>query len=132
MASDYVKMLEKENEILNEKLAHFDLIYDILNSKVNVIRSDLYNKISPYDLCNFLEKHGWKMRYEKQHERYLTRCYVSCKKDIKLKIHLKDTNDEASRSSDISKRIRIAIETFCQLHNKGQLQVVFDILRESL
>ncbi len=132
MNKDYIKTLEKENEILNEKLASFDLIYDILSSKVNIIRSDLYNKINPYDLCSYLEKHGWKKRYESQHERYVTRCYVSCKKDVKLKIHLKDLNDGASRSSDISKRIRIAIESFANLHKKGELQVIFEILRENI
>lgn len=130
MTNEYIKTLEKENELLNEKLAHFDLIYDILTSKVKVVRSDLYSKINPYDLCKYIEKHGWTLNYEKQHERYLTRCYVSCKKDVKVKIHLKDENEEASRSSDISKRIRIAIESFCALHKKGELQVIFEILRD--
>ena len=132
MSSDYIKMLEKENENLNKKLAHHDLIYDILNSKVKVIRSDLYGQVDPLALCNYLVKHGWKERYEKEHERYVTRCYESCKKDIKIKVHLRDKNDSGSRSSDISKRIRIAIDTFCNLHKKGELQVVFDILKEQL
>ena len=129
MSNDYVKTLEKENEILNEKLASYDLIYDILNSKVNVVRSDLYSKICPYALCDYVERHGWNEKYEKKHERYLTRCYESPKKDIKIKIHLKDYNTNASRSSDISKRIRIAINSISNLHKKGELLVIFEILK---
>ena len=133
MNKEYIEILEKENEVLNTKLAQYDLICDILDSKVNVIRSDLYAKIKPLSLCAFLEKHGWKQRYEKQHERYLTRCYESQKKDIKVKIHLTDNNFErGSRSSDISKRIRITIDKFCGLHGCGHLLVIFNILKDQV
>ena len=129
---EYVKTLEETNQKLMEKLADHDLILDILKSRVKVLRSDLFNQIDPYHLCNYLEKHGWTMKYEAQHERYLTRSYQSPKKDCKVKVHLKDTMKEARERSDVSKKIRICIEIFSHLSNKGILEVVFDILRETI
>lgn len=125
----YVKQLEEENEKLRQDLADRDLIYDILGSKVTVQRTDFWNAIDPFAMAKYMEAHGWKMRYEKEHERYLTRCYVSRKNDFKIKLFMKDNRPEASRRSEIGSKVRKAIETYSNLHNKGELQVIFEVLK---
>jgi hypothetical protein len=129
MSEEYIKQLEEENEMLRKQLADRDLIYDILSSKVTVQRTDFWNQIDPYAMAKYLESHGWKIRYEKEHERYLTRCYVSRKGDHKLKLFMKDSNPVAARRSEVGSKIRIAIQSYSSLHDKGELQTIFEVLK---
>ena len=132
MTKQYINILEKQNEELLLKVSQMDLMYDIMKSKVVIIRTDLYNKINPLALCGYLEEHDWKMIYEKQHERYLSRGYYTPRKDKKIKIYLKDSNQEGARASTISKKMRQAVEQFCIITRKGELQVIYDILSKQL
>jgi hypothetical protein len=130
MNEKYVRSLETENERLRAMLHNYDLIKDIINSQVDVKRTDFWGKIDPYDMAAFLEKHGWKMQYEKKHERYVSRKYVSRKGDRSIKLHMKDDSPDSSRRSDIGSKIKNAIETYSKLHNKGILLIIFEVLKQ--
>lgn len=125
---DYQKMLEERVEELQKRLSGYDLAMDLLASKVHIKRSELYRRIQPLWLCDYLERIGWKRRYEKTHERYKTRGYTSKKGDIKLKVHLEDLRPEGSRQSQIGSKIREAVEKIARVDNKGELQVIYEVL----
>ena len=127
---EYTKELEQEVERLRKALACQELVYDLLASKVHIQRTDVYSKIKPKWITKFLEDNGWTMKYEMEHESYKTRAYTSPKKDKIIKIYMKDNNPGGSRRGQIAGKIRKAVETFCELTGRGQLQVVFDIMKE--
>ena len=130
MSNDYVKELEKEVDRLNKLLAHQELAFDILSSNVTIKNTNMYKEIMPLWIAEYVEKIGWSLKHEAQHERYLVRSYISPKKDCLIKLYMKDTRPDASRRSKLTYITRNAIEKICSVTKKGQLQIIFEIMKD--
>ncbi len=133
--ADYIKELEKRNGEMSLQLENHVLILDILKSKVNIIESTFFKQIHPKQLCSYIESLGWTVKYEKTHERFLTRCYLSPHKDAKMKVFMQDlfgdSNNVPARSSgidSISMKNKENISLLARIHKKGELEVIFEIL----
>jgi len=134
-AKDYIKEIETQNEVLLRKLDHFVLLSDIIKARVNIVESNFFKVILPKQLCNYMEGLGWTQKYEKMHERFLTRCYLSPHKDAKCKVYLQDTTlpgvmgrYDSSNADGIPGKIKESVNILARLHKKGEMEVIFEIL----
>lgn len=128
----YIKDIETENAELRKKLYQYDILRDIISSKVSInIVSDEIGNIDPYNVCKYLEDHKWTMKYEKEHEKFLTRSYLSPHKDIKVKIFVKDLsstgNNPRIKTIILAKTLDV-IKNLARIHKKGELEVIYEIL----
>jgi hypothetical protein len=135
VSKEYISWLEKQNEELTNKLGDFELIREILGSKVKIDSCSVIKCIDPYRLCGYMESLGWTQKYEKVHERFLTRCYISPHKDTKCKVFLSDvmtsTNDFAvngERYSGLNGKILEVVSVLARLHKKGELEVIYEVM----
>lgn len=132
--TNYTKELERQNEILHKNLENHNLILDIIKSKVNIIECGLFKTIHPKQICSYIESLGWVQKYEKTHERYLTRCYISPHKDTKLKVFMQDLFDAdtvtSNRGDGMASKLKEVVSLLARLHKKGELEVIFEILSE--
>jgi hypothetical protein len=138
---EYIKELEKRNDELSVMLENHSLIKDILKAKVNIIESSFFKLIHPKQLCSYIEGLGWTMKYEKTHERYLTRCYLSPHKDAKCKVFMQDLyeNDKtvpgrystsSSSIEGVAGKSKEVVSLLARIHKKGELEVIFEVLSE--
>ena len=135
---EYIKELEKRNDELSVMLENFVLIKDILKAKVNIIDSSFFGLIHPKQLCSYMEGLGWTVKYEKTHERYLTRCYLSPHKDAKCKVFMQDLYAEdktnpsrfATGQDGMAGKAKEVISLLARIHKKGELEVIFEVLSE--
>jgi hypothetical protein len=129
---EYIKELETQNDVLHRKLEKFDLMSDIIKSRVNIVESNFFKLIHPKQLCQYMESLGWTQKYEKMHERFLTRCYLSPHKDAKCKVYLQDTSSpETVRlggADGIPAKVKESVNILARLHKKGEMEVIFEIL----
>jgi hypothetical protein len=132
---DYIRELEDQNEHLRKNLENHNLILDIIKAKVNIIDSNFFKLIHPKQLCSYVESLGWVLKYEKTHERYLTRCYLSPHKDTKCKVFMQDlyqaddnTNARRMDADGMSSRVKEVVSLIARIHKKGELEVIFEIL----
>jgi hypothetical protein len=140
--TEYIKDLEKRNNELTVTLENHTLIRDILKAKVNIIDSSFFMLIHPKQLCSYMEALGWTQKYEKMHERFLTRCYLSPHKDAKCKVFIQDLYVEkgtaintgyvrSSSSVDgMAGKAKEVVSLLARIHKKGELEVIFEILSE--
>jgi hypothetical protein len=133
---EYIKELEKRNDEISVMLENHSLIKDILKAKVNIVDSAFFKLIHPKQLCSYLESLGWVMKYEKTHERYLTRCYLSPHKDAKCKVFMQDiyaNSETAPRGTNgatdgLAGKSKEVVSLLARIHKKGELEVIFEIL----
>lgn len=136
---EYIKELEKRNDELSVMLENHTLIKDILKAKVNIIDSSFFNLIHPKQLCSYMEGLGWTVKYEKTHERYLTRCYLSPHKDAKCKVFMQDlyaddktvpSRNYIGKDGGMAVKAKEVVSLLARIHKKGELEVIFEILSE--
>jgi hypothetical protein len=132
---EYIKELEKRNDELSATLEKFALIKDILKAKVNIVDSTFFKLIHPKQLCSYMEGLGWTVKYEKTHERYLTRCYLSPHKDAKCKVFMQDlyASDKTRLSTEqdgMAGKAKEVVSLLARIHKKGELEVIFEVLSE--
>lgn len=129
---EYIKELEAQNDTLHRKLEKFDLMSDIIKSRVNIVESNFFKLIHPRQLCQYMESLGWTQKYEKMHERFLTRCYLSPHKDAKCKVYLQDTSSSEGlrfgSADGIPAKVKESVNILARLHKKGEMEVIFEIL----
>jgi len=136
---EYIRELEKRNDELSVMLENHSLIKDILKAKVNIVESSFFKLIHPKQLCSYIEGLGWTMKYEKTHERYLTRCYLSPHKDAKCKIFMQDlygddktvpSRNASGNNGGIAGKSKEVVSLLARIHKKGELEVIFEVLSE--
>lgn len=134
---EYIKELEKRNDELSVMLENHTLIKDILKAKVNIVESSFFKTIHPKQLASYMEGLGWTQKYEKTHERYLTRCYLSPHKDAKCKVFMQDLYANSDKvpngyaSNDgMAVKAKEVVSLLARIHKKGELEVIFEILSE--
>lgn len=129
MSTDYVITIEKENEMLRQKLLHYDTLRDIISTRVNIENIGVGDIINPLSMCNYMEKLGWTLNYEKTHERYLTRSYYSPHRDTKCKLYVRDLRPDCRGGKNgVNAKMVDAIRLLARLHKKGELEVIYEIL----
>ena len=131
---DYIKDLEKRNEELSAIHDAHAIMLDIIKAKVNIVDCHIFNNIHPKQICSYIETLGWTMKYEKTHERFLTRCYLSPHKDAKVKVFMQDlyaaspSTPRVGANDSINTKIKEIISLLARIHKKGEMEVVFEIL----
>lgn len=130
---EYIKELEGRNAELTDTLDNHTLILDILKAKVNIVDSNFFKMIHPKQMCTYLEKLGWSIKYEKTHERFITRCYLSPHKDAKVKVFMQDLyGDKKTYPNDgmvgIPAKNKENVSLLARIHKKGELEVIYEIL----
>jgi hypothetical protein len=129
---EYTLELEKQNDILSNKLESFSLMLDLIKAKVNIVESDFFEQMNPKQICHYVEGLGWTVKYEKTHERFLTRCYLSPHKDAKMKVFMQDLYNNTSSVGRINESIAVKnkeiVSLLARIHKKGELEVIFEIL----
>lgn len=137
---EYIKELEDQNEHLRKNLENHNLILDIIKAKVNIIDSTFFKLVHPKQICTYVESLGWTLKYEKTHERFLTRCYLSPHKDTKCKVFMQDlyqaeasSKPQLADTNGMSAKVKEVISLIARIHKKGELEVIYEILstRES-
>jgi len=131
---EYIKELEGRNAELIDTLDNHTLILDILKAKVNIVDSNFFKMIHPKQMCSYLEKLGWSVKYEKTHERFITRCYLSPHKDAKVKVFMQDLYSDkktwgaADGMEGIPAKNKEIVSLLARIHKKGELEVIYEIL----
>jgi hypothetical protein len=130
---EYIKELEGRNAELIDTLDNHTLILDILKAKVNIVDSNFFKMIHPKQMCSYLEKLGWSVKYEKTHERFITRCYLSPHKDAKVKVFMQDLYGDkptyvSAGMEGIPAKNKEIVSLLARIHKKGELEVIYEIL----
>ena len=127
---EYIQQIEIENEELRKKLFRYDTIRDIISARINISDTNVFSHLEPLTLCQYMEKFGWSMKYEKPHERFLTRSYLSPHKDTKCKIFVKDLTPTKTgpTGSVIALKLRDAVTLLARIHKKGELEVIYEAI----
>ncbi len=130
---EYIKELEGRHAELIDTLDKHTLILDILKAKVNIVNSNFFKMIHPKQMCAYLEKLGWSVKYEKTHERFITRCYLSPHKDAKVKVFMQDLYGDKPTSMSagmegIPAKNKEIVSLLARIHKKGELEVIYEIL----
>lgn len=128
MSTEYVATVEKENEMLRQKLLHYDTLRDIISTKVIIDNLNVGEMLDPMRLCDYMVKLGWTLNYEKTHERYLTRSYHSPHRDTKCKLYVRDLRPDSRGKSGIHAKVVDAVRLLARLHKKGELEVIYETL----
>jgi len=129
MSNEYISTIEKENEVLRQKLLHYDTLRDIISTRVNIDNVNVGEMIDPLRLCDYMVKLGWTINYEKIHERYMTRSYFSPHRDTKCKLYIRDLRpDSRGGKNGIHAKIVDAVRLIARLHKKGELEVIYETL----
>ena len=126
----YTKDLEEKIKQFQIELANKDLMYDLICSKVHIIKTELFDGIKPEHVEEYMIGLGWKVISEIPFKNCIRKVLLSKKKDIKYRIYYYKDKEYNEKNRMLTKRnIKHLIYSLASIHNTGPLKIIYDILK---